>query len=820
MRAICVTVSSRSNANLRVGIRQNPVWKSTSHKNTAKHTIFNMMKVVASFLLTAMAASSVDAGQLRKCAKTESSSVEEMDLSNDQIWHGYLRDNLSNDQYDAIHRDLQEVLLVAVNDTTTEQTPEVPIVWLGTIETPSDEIVLPSDIPSMVPSDAPSMVPSDVPSMAPTVTFVDKQVAGSGSMLDLIEQDGRLNWFRIMVEKGQMEEMIHTDQDITMFAPTNAAFQAMDRNYFAKLLRTEYSLHVKEMIRYHVLRGAYPIAELMPGMTIETTHQFGTVEIALGETGNVEISSAEAINAKVVDWDVRATNGIIHFVDQVLLPSFVQTDALTFLEQASTNPDLELQGIQHSSFLAIVAAAGYESVLRNLDNDVGEYTLFLPTDDSISPELFDFLMDDTNSALREEFIKNHILQTVLNYRNLMFRTPVIYNSLQGGRLTVVRRVGIVVNGALSMSFSLMRCGVVYHMNQPLIPLSFPEQFQTSLMNADEQPEFSSLLEVADQAGQLGLEAESSEVLMLYADAAVLYDVPLDNGLTMFLPSVEKVFELNDRFRTRFLQAGYEIHSYSLAAYHMATGIKSASDIVSGSTLEMVAGGLITAFDGFDGVYVESSAYPAAMVQRSVDIPGVGVIHVVESALLPSWALRNVVSHLEAVDDEEETYTKFRQIIAAAGMEDMLAASNDITLLAPRDEAVPDDIFDFLMSNGNSALAMQVVGFHVLKEVVNYMSVKENHNGLQSIGTFQGSQQEISIEFDGLFIGQAMASTYGLTASSIIYGIDMLLIPDFVLDEIPRSMVSGPVMPSGQITEHEFPVTFMDLGLTSTMMESF
>lgn len=794
------------------------------------------MKVVVSLLLTAIANASNTAAakcapHLRRSSTTESSSAEEIDLSNDQIWKGYLRDNLSNDQYDSIQRrDLQEIQLIAFNDTAPENPAEVPIVWLGTFGTPTndqtdaqnDEITMSSDYPSMVPSDTPSMVPSDVPSMAPTVTFAPKDIQGSGSILDLLQNDGRLNWWRIMIEKGQMLDVVNSDQDITMFAPTNAAFQVFDRNYFAKLLRKEYDLHAREIVRYHILRGTYPISGLQAGMKIETTHQNGSIEVALGDTGNIEVASSEAVNAKIIDWDVVASNGIIHYIDQVLLPSFVQTDAMTFLEEAIANPNLELQGIKHSSFLAIVAAAGYENKLRNLDSELGEATVFLPTDDAISAELFDFLMDDNNAALRAEFIENHILQIVLNYQNLLFRTPVFYTSIRGGRLTVVRRVGIVVNGALSISFSLMRCGIIYHMNQPLIPSSFPEEFQsqTAPMEADEQPEFTSLLEVANQPENLGLEAESSEIMMLYENAAILYDVPLDNGLTMFLPSVEQVMELNDRFRTRFLQTEYELHTYSLAAYHIAPEIHSSADLVNEGALEMAAGGSITTFDGFDGVYVESSAFPAAIIQRSVDVSGIGVIHVIESALLPQWALRNVISHLKAVDDEVETYTKFRQIIVAAGMEDMLEASNDITMLAPRNEAITDEILDFLLLGDNSALAMQVVGFHILKDVVNHISVKDTHNGSQSVGTFQGSHQDIVIEFDGMFIGDAMASTYGLTASSIVYGIDMLLLPDFVLDEIPRSMLSGPVMFSGELTEHEFPVTFADLGVSTTMMDSF
>jgi uncharacterized surface protein with fasciclin (FAS1) repeats len=386
----------------------------------------------------------------------------------------------------------------------------------------------------------------------------------------------------------------------------------------------------------------------------------------------------------------------------------------------------------------------------------------------------------------------------------------------------------------------MRGGMIYHLPQPLVPTSFPAELQNFIM-ATEGIEPQSLSFPADTVASSSssssllvnvlervtpdrgahqllrsddlVTATASDVFWLWNDAAVLWDLPMlssssgivndvgdtvDDGLTLFWPSkgIEAIRELNERYGTHFLQPGYELHSYGLAAYHLATEYYTRADLLvapaekaneeeaKGTTttiIDMVAGGTISAFDGFDGVYLESSAHPAARLERSVVAAGVGMIHVLERALLPGWATRTgVVDHLRAVDDEQKqqqhppVYSKFRRLIKAAGMTQLLSSSADLTLLAPHDEAIPDDWLDFLTARGNSALAMQVVGYHVLKQVINHLAIIENDGGHQiRVDTFQGSPQDITIQLvddnddvgngGSMFIGAvggALATTYG------------------------------------------------------------
>jgi uncharacterized surface protein with fasciclin (FAS1) repeats len=270
---------------------------------------------------------------------------------------------------------------------------------------PSDvPSLLPSDVPSTVPSDAPSLFPSDAPSLAPTMTFAglnQRDGGGGGSVitvLDLVEKDARLNWFRIMLEKGGLDDVVALEPDLTVLAPTNGAFQALDRNYFAKLLRAEYELHVTALVRNHLLRGRrVSMADLRPGQTwvTSTAYPAGTVRAVLNPvTGNVDITSGgddegdgltSNTNAQIIDWDVKASNGIVHIIDQVLLPSFVTMDALTQLERGEFNPDLSSSNgnnntvVSHASFLRLVTATpDFAETLRTLD----DATLFLPTDDA------------------------------------------------------------------------------------------------------------------------------------------------------------------------------------------------------------------------------------------------------------------------------------------------------------------------------------------------------------------------------------------------------------------------------------------------------
>merc|ERR1719478_838517 len=109
----------------------------------------------------------------------------------------------------------------------------------------------------------------------------------------------------------------------TVFAPTNEAFAALPKGTLTNLLKPENKAALADLLKYHVVAGAVPAKTLMDMQMAQTVEgQKVTVRIAGGKT--VLINSA-----KVVSADNKATNGIIHIIDEVLQTPAAPTPAPT-----------------------------------------------------------------------------------------------------------------------------------------------------------------------------------------------------------------------------------------------------------------------------------------------------------------------------------------------------------------------------------------------------------------------------------------------------------------------------------------------------------
>jgi uncharacterized surface protein with fasciclin (FAS1) repeats len=98
----------------------------------------------------------------------------------------------------------------------------------------------------------------------------------------------------------------------TVFAPTNAAFDALPKGTVEGLLKPEMKLTLQDILEYHVAIGVYKTENLRDGQSLGMANgQNVTFEVV---DGNVKINGANVIGT------VNASNGVIHVIDAVLLP--------------------------------------------------------------------------------------------------------------------------------------------------------------------------------------------------------------------------------------------------------------------------------------------------------------------------------------------------------------------------------------------------------------------------------------------------------------------------------------------------------------------
>jgi len=111
----------------------------------------------------------------------------------------------------------------------------------------------------------------------------------------------------------------------TVFAPINDAFAKLPGGTVETLLKPENKATLAGILTYHVVAGnldAKAVLEAIKkgeGKVVLTTVAGGKLTAAV-ENGNVVLTDEKGGKATVIVTDLKATNGVIHVIDAVVLP--------------------------------------------------------------------------------------------------------------------------------------------------------------------------------------------------------------------------------------------------------------------------------------------------------------------------------------------------------------------------------------------------------------------------------------------------------------------------------------------------------------------
>lgn len=135
---------------------------------------------------------------------------------------------------------------------------------------------------------------------------------------DIVETAAAAGQFNTLLKAAEAAGLVDTLKSpgpFTVFAPTDEAFGQLPEGTVAELLKPENKNKLAEILKYHVVPGEVPASEVvqLDGQAVKTVQ---------GEPVKVGVKDdVVSINdARVVTPDVKASNGLIHVVDKVLLP--------------------------------------------------------------------------------------------------------------------------------------------------------------------------------------------------------------------------------------------------------------------------------------------------------------------------------------------------------------------------------------------------------------------------------------------------------------------------------------------------------------------
>lgn len=152
--------------------------------------------------------------------------------------------------------------------------------------------------------------------VALTATVAGCAMAGghSSDIVDTAVAAGSFNTLVAAVQAADLVDTLKGDGPFTVFAPTDDAFAALPAGTVEELLKPENKDKLVAILTYHVVPGKIMSGDIAgKNVTVETVRGSS---VAVNATNGVKVD-----NATVVQADIEASNGVIHVIDAVIMPS-------------------------------------------------------------------------------------------------------------------------------------------------------------------------------------------------------------------------------------------------------------------------------------------------------------------------------------------------------------------------------------------------------------------------------------------------------------------------------------------------------------------
>lgn len=141
-----------------------------------------------------------------------------------------------------------------------------------------------------------------------------------GDLVAVATEAGAFGTLLAAATAAGLVETLQSPGPFTVFAPTDEAFAALPEGLVAALLKPENKDSLVKILTYHVLSGEVHAANVATGDV--ATVEGSSISVVVGD--KVVLNGA----ANVISTDVKASNGVIHVIDAVLVPAGVDAGSL------------------------------------------------------------------------------------------------------------------------------------------------------------------------------------------------------------------------------------------------------------------------------------------------------------------------------------------------------------------------------------------------------------------------------------------------------------------------------------------------------------
>jgi len=244
-------------------------------------------------------------------------------------------------------------------------------------------------------------------------------------------------------------ETLQSKGPFTVFAPTDDAFAKLPAGTVETLLKPENKQQLVSVLTYHVVPGKVNAASVVK-LNAAATVNGQRVDIKVAD-GKVQIDQATVVTA-----DIHCSNGVIHVIDAVILPS------------ADTIPATADKAGTFKTLLAAAKAAGLVEVLAG-DKPL---TVFAPTDEAFAKlpaGTVESLLKPENKEKLAAILKYHVVPGRVFSNEVLSKSDL--KSVQGGMLTAEMKNGVAtIAGANLIATDIDAAnGVIHVIDAVMLP---------------------------------------------------------------------------------------------------------------------------------------------------------------------------------------------------------------------------------------------------------------------------------------------------------------------------------------------------------------
>ncbi len=150
------------------------------------------------------------------------------------------------------------------------------------------------------------------------LSFALSVKASDKNIVEVAVEAGNFNTLATALTEADLVDALKGDGPFTVFAPTDEAFAKLPEGALEGLLNDKEAL--KQVLLYHVVEGNVMASDVV---------KIDEASTLSGKNVNVKVDDNGVMlnNSKVVTTDIKASNGVIHVIDTVLLPPSEEKEA-------------------------------------------------------------------------------------------------------------------------------------------------------------------------------------------------------------------------------------------------------------------------------------------------------------------------------------------------------------------------------------------------------------------------------------------------------------------------------------------------------------